>query len=254
MPDVQIPRRSSSIKGTTVPPAPQQPDAQGQQGTPLRHPAPQPGLSEESASSTSPLLNLPQLHALFDILTHYETYAEVESFKHPETIANYGRPFALSSSSPASETQYASDSSAPLLASLLKSVVLTIPGVRDLSSDFWSVRFQGILVKLAEVGLSDSYDKGAVGTRKTLATVASVIHESITRGTLGGFPRGSKRDLNRSYDTSNAEDLSEAWADAVHELVYGNLIDELYDCSVQENNLEQHSLAVKAASDYVIIQ
>jgi hypothetical protein len=195
-----------------------------------------------------------QLHALFNILSHYETYAEVESFKYPQTIANYGRPFALNSAAGGSEWTYASESSAPLLASLLKTVILPLPGVRDLPPDFWSARFQGILVKLAEAELSESYDKGAVGTRKTLATVSSVIHETITRGSLGGLPKGTKKNLYGRYDATDAQDLSTAWEDAVHELVYGDLVDELFECAIKESSLEHHSPAVKAASDYVIIQ
>jgi hypothetical protein len=207
-----------------------------------------------AADSGPAVLTSPQLHSLFDILTHYHTYSEVESFKDPTTIAHYGRPFALKTDSPSSERDYASTSSAPLLASFLKSVVLPLPGVRDLSPDFWSVRFQGILVKLADAELSESYDKGVLGTRKTLSTVASVIQETAVRGILGGFPRGAKRDLGRSYDASSAQDLSAAWEDAVHELVYGDLIDELFECAIHDKNLEKHSPAIKTASDYVIIQ
>lgn len=211
------------------------------------------GRRSGSDGSTA-VLTSPQLHALFDIVTHYHTYAEVESFKHPNTIAHYGRPFALKSDSHQADETYASEVSAPLLASFFKSVVLPLPGVRDLPADFWSLRLQGILEKLAEAELSESYDKGALGTRKTLATVASVVQEIVARGILGGYPRGPKRDLGRSYDASNAQDLSQAWEDAVHELVYGDLIDELFDCAIRKDSLEHHSPAVKTASDYVIIQ
>lgn len=259
MPKVLIPQRSSSIKAAAVP-------SQSHDSTDFADSTAskgdRPGPDETcslaglpaAASADYSVLNPSQLHALFDILTHYHTYAEVESFKYPNTIAYYGRPFVLNSDSPASERRFASESSAPLLASFLKSVVLPLPGVRDLSSDFWSVRLQGILVKLAEAELSESYDKGAVGTRKTLATVASVIQETLLRGTLGGFPKGPKRDLGRSYDASNADDLSKAWEDAVHELVYGDLVDELFDCAILKESLEHHSPAIKTASDYVIVQ
>lgn len=246
MSEVQIPGLSSSEGGST---ASTRLDLDNPANTDSTHIA-----SSAATGGATSSLTSPQLHALFDILTHYQTYAEVESFKHPKTISEYGRPFAKNPASSASETTYASESSAPLLASFLKSVVLPLPGVRDLSSDFWRVRFQGIMVKFAEAELSESYDKGAVGTRKTLATVASVIHETITRGTLGGFPKGTKRDLSCSYDSSNAEDLSRAWDDAVHELVYGELVDELFDCAIHKNSLEHHSSAVRTASDYVIIQ
>jgi hypothetical protein len=265
MPGVCIPRRSSSINSGPMAspgleaqaPTPGEDSANSTNSNrtvPAAEEAPGSVRGSTAASRGSPSLAPSQLHALFDILTHYHTYAEIQSFKHPSTMSRYGRPFALNPDSPASERNYASESSAPLLASFLKSVVLPLPGVRDLSSDFWSVRLQGILVKLAEAELSESYDKGALGTRKTLATVASVVQETVVRGILGGFPGGPKRDLGRSYDTSSAQDLSKAWEDAVHELVYGDLVDELFDYAIHKNSLEDHSPAVKTASNYVIIQ
>ncbi|KAB5542818.1 PX-associated-domain-containing protein [Coniochaeta sp. 2T2.1] len=258
MPEVVIPRRSSSVKAAAGPASQQttsKPHGGSGTGPADSNPA---AAAAEDQRGPEERLSPPQLHALFDILTHYQTYAEVESFKHPSTIAHYGRPFTLinpdsNSSDTSDPKRYASESSAPILASFLKSVILPLPGVRDLSSDFWSVRLQGILGKLAEAELSESYDKGAVGTRKTLATVASVIQEITARGTLGGCPKGDRRDLHRSYDTSSAEDLSQAWEDAVHELVYGDLVDELFDCAIKHDSLEHHSPTIKAVSDYVIL-
>jgi hypothetical protein len=194
-----------------------------------------------------------QLHAAFDILTHYQTYAEVESFKHPGTISTYGFPFTLNSSLEGSGN-YAARSSVPLLSDFLRNVVLPLPGIRDLPPDFWGIRFQGILEKLAQAELSESYDKGTLGTRKTLATAASAVHEYVSRGGLGGFPAGPKPDLHAEYDTTKAEDLTRAWEDGVHELIYGDLIDELCDCIIERPSLEHHSPAVRAASDYVHIQ
>jgi len=199
------------------------------------------------------ILNAAQLHALLDILTHFETYAEVEQFKDPSTISKYGYPFLLQ----AHESQthrYNTDSSAPLLADLLNSIVLPVPGVRDLPPEFWHLRFQGILTSLTIAELSDSYDTGTLGTRKTLATAASAIHEVISRGILGGLPRQSARNLNGFYDKSQARDLVRAWDDAVNELVYGDLVNELFDCATSGKNLEEHSPAVRAAADYIIIQ
>ncbi len=40
----------------------------------------------ESGASPGPA----QLHALFDILTHAETYREIEGFKHADAVAEYG--------------------------------------------------------------------------------------------------------------------------------------------------------------------
>ncbi|KAK0744310.1 PX-associated-domain-containing protein [Apiosordaria backusii] len=210
--------------------------------------------TRKSASVTPETLTSAQLHALFDILTHDETYAEVESFKHPATISGYGYPFAQRSSGDSTSTPtYATDSSAPLLAGVLRSIVLSFPGVRDLPPEFWHVRFQGILEKLAEANLSESYDKGSLGTRKTLATAASSIHEAVSRGILGGISKGEKRDLDEKYDRSQARELERAWEDAVHELLYGDLIDELFRCAAERKSLEEHSSGVQAAVDYVII-
>lgn len=204
-----------------------------------------------SASATPDILTSAQLHALFDILTHCETYAEVERFKDPATISEYGYPFMRRH--PDGTSSYAPDSTVPLLAGLLRGVVLTIPGVRDLPPEFWHDRFQGILTKLSEAELSESYDKGALGTRKTLATAASAIHETVSRGIFGGIPRGVKRNLDGPYDRSKAEDLVRAWEDAVHELVHGDLIDELFGCATNQESLEDHSPAVRASVDYIII-
>ncbi|KAK4234887.1 PX-associated-domain-containing protein [Achaetomium macrosporum] len=212
--------------------------------------------SERAASrdNTAPdILTPSQLHALFDILTHHETYAEVESFKDPSTISEYGYPFAQNGPGSRSAPSYATDSVAPLLAGLLRSIVLSFPGVRDLPAEFWHVRFQGVLGKLAEAELSESYDKGALGTRKTLATAASAIHEVVSRGTLGGVHRVTNGDIHSEYDTSKAEDLVRAWEDVVQQLVYGDLVEELFACAAEKQSLEEHSPGVRAAADYILI-
>lgn len=203
---------------------------------------------------TSAALTSSQLHALLDILTHHETYAEVESFKDPRAISEYGYPFVRRSPESSSAPSYAVDSAAPLLADFLQSVVLPFPGVRDLPVEFWHVRFQGILEKLAEAELSESYDKGVLGTRKTLATASSAIHEAVSRGILGKVENGASRNLHGEYDRSEAHDLARAWDDGVRELVYGNLIDELFSCAAEKESLEEHSPAVQAAADYIILQ
>lgn len=199
-------------------------------------------------------LNSSQLHAVFDILTHHETYTEVESFKNPATISDYGYPFARHAPDSSGAPSYAVDSSAPLLAGVLRSIVLPFPGVRDLPVEFWMLKFQGVLENLAEAGLSESYDKGALGTRKTLATAASAIHEAVSRGILGGVANGKNRDLHGEYDRSKAQDLARAWDDGVQELVYGNLVEELFTCAAEKQSLEEHSPGVQAAADYIIIQ
>lgn len=178
-----------------------------------------------------------QLDALFNILTHAETYAEIEAFKYPDTIRQYGYPFATpppgsrgsSSSSKSSGGAGNEDAnrdndqdnlggdaavtlpspSSPLLQTLLIRLVLPLPGLRELPSEFWDVRVQGILAKLAEEDLSESYDKGAIGTRKILATGASALVEMFARGCLGGYPQkpvmGSTERDGRDKNSNSTE-------------------------------------------------
>lgn len=208
------------------------------------------------ASETPQPLTPIQLKALFDILNHTETYREAESFKHEIAIRKYGYPFSADEIlQPTDPTRYATKSSTPLLQLILTKCILTIPAVSTLPPDFWPFHFQGIMVKLAKANLSESYDKGTTGTRKTLATGASVIHEAVTRGLLGGVPRGSERiDLKRAqYDTTQASELARAWNDCVQELVHGDLADEMFDHCAKTADFEAHSPAVAAATDYAIL-
>lgn len=217
-------------------------------------PQPDAGAQTAAAADSPPSLTPAQLHALFDILTHFETYDEAEKFKHPGVIGRYGYPFVTNNSADDSDPEYEPESTAPLLASLLRTVILPVPGIRELPPQFWSVRLQGILATFAEAELSESYDKGALGTRRTLVTATSVIHESLSRGCLGGFPETRTRVPDYVYNPAVAEDLVAAWEDGVHGIVYGDLVDELFDCAIEKESLEEHSSMVKTAADYIIIQ
>lgn len=199
-------------------------------------------------------LDSAQLHALFDILTHDETYREAESFKYPYAIKEYGYPFNHDTSQPSTPV-YNPKSASPLLQLLLTQCILPVPGLGDLPPDFWPAKFQGILTRLADANLSESYDKGAPGTRKTLATLACVIHEAVTRGLLGGVTQASERvDLQKAqYDGTQATELERAWNECVRELVHGNLADELFEHCAKNDDFEAHSPAVKAAADYAIL-
>lgn len=207
------------------------------------------------ASDTPPPLTPAQLNALFDILNHNETYRGIESFKYNDAIRQYGYPFTTAETpQPNDPPTYAPASSSPLLQLLLTKCILTIPGMSDLPSDFWRTHFQGIMLKLADANLSESYDKGTLGTRKTLATGASVIHEALTRGLLAGVPKGKSIDLKAAkYDTTQASELTRAWDECVHELVHGNLGDELFDHCAATADVEGHSHAVAAGVDYAIL-
>ncbi|ORY58575.1 PX-associated-domain-containing protein [Pseudomassariella vexata] len=200
----------------------------------------------------SKTLTSTQLRALFDILTHYETYREVVSFRDPAAISKYGYPFDKEPDKDVPQVDGA-ETSFPLLQLLLTSIILPVPVVRVIPRDFWNVHLQGIMARFAQVELSESYDKSGLGTRKTLATAASVIHESITRGILGGVSERGRRGFQEYYDATTAEGVIAAWDDAIHELTHGNLIDELFDHVTASTNFEDHSPAVKTAVDYAIV-
>lgn len=208
------------------------------------------------ASAPPTTLSSAQLRALFDILNHNETYREAESFKRSCAIQEYGYPFATDfPSQRKSPPDYQPKSKTPLLQLFLTKCVLTVPGMTELPPDFWPLHFQGVMTKLADANLSESYDKGTLGTRKTLATGASVIHEALTRGLLEGVETDDKRiDLkSASYDATRASELVRAWDECVHELIHGELADELFDKFIVSSDFEAHSPAVKAATDYAIL-
>lgn len=256
-----------------------------------------------------------QSRALFDILTHHETYAEIEAFKFPGAVTGYGFPFASTTvapqinsvlqtnpnagwrswagtpansapGTPRSRTPVAgfrgstvdkestsvegNDQSvgddqmsmSPVLQTLLSRIILPLPGVRELPREFWSVRVQGLLARLGEAELSDTYDKGALGTRKVLSTGASGLVEMVGRGAFGGIQRrhdgnqqpkksGGKK---KEYDLSKADDLVRAWDDVVEGLVYGDLVDQSFDHFSKTADLESLSPTVEAAAQYAIIQ
>ncbi|TRX92474.1 hypothetical protein FHL15_006641 [Xylaria flabelliformis] len=198
------------------------------------------------------VLTPPQLRALLDILIHHETYVEVQSFQFPEAIETYGWPF-VDRDDKGRPAEPHGLSSSPLLQLLLSRLALGAPAVRDLSTEFWPVKFKGIMRQLGDADLSDSYEKGTLGTRKRLATAASVIHEAITRGLLTGISCHAVPDLHYAYDMQKAEDLARAWNDCICHLVYENLIDEIFDQLTHTEDLEAHSPALQAAVEYAQI-
>jgi hypothetical protein len=203
-----------------------------------------------SSSELSP----EQIRALFDILTHHEAYSEITDFRFPETVARYGHPFRPGGDDVRQDTE-AGKSGSPLLQLLFTRLVLTMPGVSSLPDDFWSVRVQGLLSKLAEAGLSESYDKGALGTRKTLATAASAIIEAVARGVLGGYPEKLGPAPREGVEADkDALRLVHAFDRNVRDLIHGSLIDETFDWMKEHDNLEDHSENMKGAVDYCILQ
>lgn len=276
-----------------------------------------------------------QTHALFDILTHHETYSEIEAFKSTDGVLTHGFPFrsekqqarrdekqreqssndvaaptptsggggftgfALSllggggrgssgvtptPSAPDSPRTYtpqppsvgdlslgsdgsdgdgdeedaATLSAVPVLQLLTSTFVMRLPAIKTLPRDFWAVRVQGLLSRFAEADLSESYDKGTMGARKTLATGSSAVIEMIARGFLGGVARKEETTptaealKKREYTLQQGPELVRAWEDVLDGMVYGDLVDDLYDYLAQTDKLEEHSLAVNASSNYVV--
>ncbi|KAL2758916.1 hypothetical protein ACRALDRAFT_1055617 [Sodiomyces alcalophilus JCM 7366] len=206
-----------------------------------------------------------QSAALFHILTHHETYAEIEALKYPGTISLYGHPFVPASPSSSNATKASPSSGSvpppspsPVLQILVRRFLLTLPGLRDIPDEFWSVRVQGLLTRFAEADLSESYDKGSLGTRKTLATALSTVIEAIVRGCLGGCPAKSGEGAGAGgdeavYDHGKVEDLERAFGDVLQATVYGTLLDDLSDWLGETDDLEGHSPMVSATVEYAIL-
>lgn len=184
-----------------------------------------------------------QSAALLDILTHHETYAEIEDFKLPGAIKHYGPPFQDDKSK----------SSTPVLQTLVAKFVLKLPGLRDIKQDFWRKQVADLIEELSQAELSESYDKGILGVRKTLATAISALVEYPARGSLGGFP---KRDFERSaeYDVANADDVMKAWQDSLQAIIYGDLIDELIKRASETDDLLQHDTLVQGMHEFVLVK
>lgn len=200
---------------------------------------------------SSSRLTASQLRALFNILVHHQTYAEVEYFKEPEAIDRYGYPFHVNFKNSGDSGD--GSSSTPLLQLLLTRIILPVPGIRDLPPEFWNVKFRSIMLRLCEADLSESYDKATLGSRKQLATAASVIHEALTRGLLAGVSQGAGTNLKDHFDAQTASGLTNAYHASIHHLIYGDLVDDLFNRAIATNELEDHSPAVKVAVDYGII-
>ncbi|OAA74682.1 hypothetical protein LEL_08263 [Akanthomyces lecanii RCEF 1005] len=278
--------------------------------------------------SQSQLLTPEQTHALFDILTHHETYSEIEAFKSADAVLTHGFPFrdeqqqaraaqksdiaapaptsggggltgfalslwGRSGSSGATPTPSAPDSprvytpsmaesslesdgsdaegdeedlsklsALPVMQLLTSTFVMRLPALKMMPRDFWAVRVQGLLSRFADADLSESYDKGTMGARKTLASGSGSVIEMISRGFLGGV--GKKTDeaqgakptteelKKKTYNLQDGQQLVRAWEDVLDGLVYGDLVDDMFDYLAETDKLEEHSAAVDASSSYIV--
>ena len=184
-----------------------------------------------------------QTAALFDILTHYDTYAHIREFRKPGRLAHYGPPFTAEKGTP---------SNSPLLQTLVSRYLLDLPGLNNLPGKWWSAQCQEIIENLEEANLSESYDKGVIGSRKTLATAISALIEYPIRGTFGGFPRIKEHDGN--YNLTNAQDLSRGFHDFLNGCVYEDVLDRMVEKTATTDNLEDHPQSTKAVHQFVLVK
>ena len=184
-----------------------------------------------------------QSAALFDLLSHHNVYSEIRDFRIPGSLQNYGPPF---------KTEKERPSSSPALQGLVSKFLLSLPGLRDVPEEFWKVQLHDIIEGLEHANLSESYDKGVVGTRKTVATAISALIEYPVRGTSGGFSKVPDPDHN--YDLSKAEDLSRAFRNLMDGSIYGTALDELVEKTAETDNLADHPPLIQAAHEFILVK
>lgn len=184
-----------------------------------------------------------QLYALFDILTHHEAYEEIQKLRHLDTITQFGHPLEAEQDQP----------SAPLLQALLRRFILVLPGLRDVPLDFWQRKIKDLFGAFAEAELSESYDKGSIGIRKTLATACAAMVEYCARGSLGGYAKCDLTKAERNYDPTNPDDVALAWNDFLQQIVYGDLIDRMFTKAASTDQLTDHESLVQATHEYVFV-
>lgn len=188
-------------------------------------------------------LDADHLAALFDVLTHHQTYHEIEQFKSSDAIKEYGPPF-----------QDTCRPITPILQALVGKFILQLPSLKSIKPDFWKIRIQSIIGDLSDSNLSESYDKGNLGIRKTLATASSALVEYIARGSLGGIAKDAESLKTREYNVNVPEDVIRAWRDWMQQLVYGDMVDELYRTAAETDNLSKHGQLTQCAHEYVVVK
>lgn len=193
--------------------------------------------------STENPLSSRQAHALFDILTSHVTLTEIENLKLSKTVNAFGPPL---------QPSLKDGSSSPLLRVLLQSFVLHLPGLRNVTPQFWTDSIRQLATALDDSTLSESYDKGSVGIRRTLSTATASIVESVARGRLGGYPRQAPKE-NPRYDLANPEHVVQAWDDFLQRIIYGDLLGTMFIKTAETDKLADHEPVVQAAHQYVLI-
>jgi len=184
-----------------------------------------------------------QSSALFDILSHHNTYGEIRDFRIPGSLEQYGPPFTAEPNVP---------STSPALQSLVSKFATTLPGLKDVPEEFWKVQVKQMIEGLELANLSESYDKGAIGSRKTLATAVSALLEYPVRGTSGGFPK--IQDPNQEYDLSDSGDLIRAFRNFMDGVIYGDLLEKVVKRTAQTSNLTEHETLTQALHEFILVK
>ena len=185
-----------------------------------------------------------EAHALLNILSHHEVYAEIEEFKYPDAIQAYGPPFQ-------DETTV---STSPSLQRLVTRVLLPLPGLKNVAASFWSDRVQPLIAALSAANLSESYDKGVCGQRRTLSTGISTILEYPSRGIFAGCPPPAEAKRKTPYDESKPDDAAAAWHDFVRGMVYGDVIDKVAVKAAETDQLGKHPPLTRAAHKFILLK
>jgi len=188
-------------------------------------------------------LTVAQSAALFDILSHHNTYGEIQDFKLPGRLEHYGPPF---------NAEPKALSTSPALQGLVSKFATTLPGLKDVPEEFWKVQTKEMIEALEVANLSESYDKGAIGSRKTLATAVSALLEYPVRGTAGGFPK--IQDPNHEYDLTEAGDLIRAFRNFMDGVIYGNLLEELVKKTAETDNIAEHNTLTQALHEFILVK
>ncbi|KAF1816052.1 hypothetical protein P152DRAFT_408592, partial [Eremomyces bilateralis CBS 781.70] len=185
-----------------------------------------------------------ELDALLDILVHNESYAEIERFKYSGAIKNYGPPFHIDDDV---------IPSSPILQTLVSRFLLTLPGLRDVSEEFWKDRIHNLIEELGDAELSESYDKGSIGARRTLSTAIATLLEYPAKGVLHGLPKEKSLKDDKDYDATKADDLFDAFHTFLHQIVHGDMIDQLFEVVAHSDKVEDHSPLVQTAHEFLLV-
>ncbi|ORY81035.1 hypothetical protein BCR37DRAFT_388049 [Protomyces lactucae-debilis] len=205
-------------------------------------------------------LSSKQAAALFHFLCQEEAFLEFSSLKIPGRIAALGPPFLPNAKFPNCDAS-------PLLEKCIRHFVLTdtLPGfckVQD-DSNFWGGQVQGILERMAESSLSDSYDKGKVSKRKTLGMAVSVFLSNIARGLYGKVPTNAEMavaqaeqgrpptDPSSQGKSFDAESLTEAWQAWKRDMVHEDHLESLLVLIREARPCEQWPIQHYPAALYV---